>query len=1036
MPTGYRSREPWRIGSEIGWFGRPRVCEWGVRSLRAFQWQRERGRVLRALGVTLVAALASRAAAQEPDFRDVFGKLQPKSAAESLECLQVRRGFRVELVCAEPTVTDPIAIDWGADGRLWVLEMGDYPQGGADGSEEAARWCGRVKYLEDRDGDGRYDASRVFVDDLSYPTGVMAWRAGVLITCAPDILYVHDTDGDGTADRRDVLYTGFVEGNPQHRVNSLRWGLDNWIYGANGDSGGDVRSSKTGAHVDINGRDFRIRPGTGDVEAQTGMAQFSRCRDDWGNWFGGRNLQPSWHYALEDHYLQRNPFLAVSHPCVDLMDPPTCAPVYPISPELPRFNELWTLNRFTASCGMDVYRDDLFGPAFADSYFICEPAYNLVHRSVLFHQGTTFYSRRAPDESQSEFLASRDPWFRPVQVRTGPDGALWVVDMYRLVIEHPDYIPPRWHEQLDFAAGRGLGRIYRVFPQDAQPRAFASLCGLSNVALVAALDDPNGPKRDLVQQLLIERSDRQVVPLLEQLVTGESPPKTRLSALCTLDGLNAVDAPLLLRALGDPCPDVRRHAVRIGESLLDSRTDLQNRVLELVRDPDPQVRMQVAYSLGQWHDPRAGQALADLAQGHADDALLITAVMSSATDYPAEMLERILAQGDPHGSQITLVENLLRLVLASEQVDALTRGLQRIATPVEGRFATWQYQVLAEFADAVEYSGDSLRALHARSDPTLRSALDDTNDLFAAARRDAVDPALEPQRRLQAVRLVGRGLEPQPDDVQLLAGQLVPATPARIQQEIVHVLSVLRPANLPDVLMDAWAQHGPDVRPLILDTLLGELEWTRALLDRIAAGEVAASEIGLVNRNRLLLHSSAEIRQRASALLNPTPPADRLAVIESYREKLAWPANPANGRDVFRKHCALCHRLENEGTAVGPDLLALTDRSAETLLVSILDPNRAVEPRYVEYSALTTSGRAFAGIVVAESGNAVTITDAQAANHVLLRGDLDELVSTGRSLMPVGTEALLNQPQDLLDLIAYLRSVQPDPYGSEAELGK
>ena len=225
------------------------------------------------------------------------------------------------------------------------------------------------------------------------------------------------------------------------------------------------RPQQSGIQVDIHARDFRIRPDTGDLQTQTGMAQYGRCRDDWGNWFGGRNLQPSWHCALEDHYLRRNPYLAPPEACIDLMDPPTCAPVFPISQELPRFNELWTLNRFTASCGLDVYRDDLFGPDFAHSYFVCEPAYNLVHRSVLFPKGTTFFSRRAPQEQTSEFLASTDIWFRPVQARTGPDGGLWIVDMYRLIIEHPEYIPERWHSQLDFLAGRGMGRIYRVLAE-------------------------------------------------------------------------------------------------------------------------------------------------------------------------------------------------------------------------------------------------------------------------------------------------------------------------------------------------------------------------------------------------------------------------------------------------------------------------------------------------------------------------------------------------------------------------------------------
>jgi putative membrane-bound dehydrogenase-like protein len=987
----------------------------------------ELSEALPALCLILVAWLAALGAAQDPPFRELLSKIKPTSPSASLDCLRLRDGFRAELVCAEPLVSDPIAIDWSADGRLWVVEMGDYPQGG-DGRAGSS---GCIKYLEDTDGDGRYDRAHVFLDQLPFPTGVMPWRNGVLITCAPDILYAEDTDGDGKADRREVLYRGFVQGNPQHTVNSLRWGLDNWIYGANGDSGGNVQSLKTGVQVDIHGRDFRIRPDSGDLETQTGMTQYGRCRDDWGNWFGGRNLQPSWHFALEDQYLRRNPYLVVSQACSDLMDPPTCAPVYPISPTLPRFNELWTLNRFTASCGLEVYRDSLFGPDFANSYFVCEPAYNLVHHSVLYRKGTTFYSRRAPEELSSEFLASRDPWFRPVQVRTGPDGALWVVDMYRLIIEHPDYIPARWHDQLDFAAGRGMGRIYRVFPKDAAPRAFTSLTGLSTAALAAALDDPNGPKRDLIQQLLIQRGGAEGVPILQQLLTGNASPKTRLSALCTLDGLGALDGGWLEQALSDRCADVRRHAIRLAEPLLDDQPALQDALVRLVADPDPQVRMQLAYSLGQWHDARAGKALADIAVHDADDALMMAAVMSSATGYPDQMLERLLDSGSPRGSQIALIENLLRLLLEAQQFQPLARGLQRIATPFDGRYETWQCQAIAALVDAIEYRGDSLSGLYRRSDASLRAALETTNALFAAARRDAVDETLDDDRRLQSVRLVGRGLERHADDVQLLAGQLIATTPVPIQRTIVEVLSILKPDDLPEVLLDHWAQHGPEIRPQILDVLLREKKWTLALLDHIAAGDVAASEIGLANRSRLILHNSAEVRRRASALPQATSPADRLAAIEQYRDKLKAPADPARGREVFRKQCAQCHRLENEGTVVGPDLLALTDRSPETLLVSILDPDRAVEPRYVEYSAVTKNGHVYAGIIAAETGNSVTLIDAQAVSHALLRSDLDELVSTGRSLMPSGVEGLLGQPQELLDLIAYLRSVEPDPYGSQ-----
>lgn len=984
------------------------------------KWLRRPGRLTPALLLATVAASvwAAHAIAEDPPFRELLSRIPAQTPTDSLGCLRVREGFRVELMCAEPLVCDPIAIDWGPDGRLWVVDMGDYPLG--PGETPESRGC--VKYLTDTDGDGKYDQSQLFLDKLGFPTGVMPWRDGVLITCAPDILYARDTDGNGRVDRVDVLYTGFGEGNPQHRVNALRWGLDNWIYGANGDSGGTITAASSGIQVDIHARDFRIRPDTGELQTQTGMAQYGRCRDDWGNWIGGRNLQPSWHCALEDHYLRRNPYLVPPEACIDLMDPPTCAPVYPISQELPRFNELWTLNRFTASCGQEFYRDDLFGPDFAHSYFVCEPAYNLVHRSVMHPKGTTFFSRRAPQEQTSEFLASTDIWFRPVQARTGPDGGLWVVDMYRLIIEHPEYIPERWHSQLDFLAGRGMGRIYRVLPKEAAARPIRAISRLPVPEQVRLLDSPNGPVRDQVQQLLVTRYELSARDAVRQLAATSPRAKSRLSALCTLEGLDAIDEPTLLRALDDENPNVRRHAVRLSEPWLATSTALQTRLVAMLADPDAQVRMQLAYTLGEWQDPQAAKALAKIAIGDAEDPLMMAAVMSSATWLPAELLTEVLDQGSPRGAQVALIENLLRLVLEAEEEPALALGLRRLAQSDNDRFAMWQYQVMASLIDAIEDSGSTLQEFSLRSGPELGVALQATAPLFAAARRDMADPSGDPGLRVQAVRLVGRGLDPSDNDVSLLAAQLVATTPYQVQREVVQVLGILRPADLPRLLLEGWSQHSPEIRPQILDVLLRHEDWTVALLDAIAEGSVAANEIGAVNRSRLILHSSANVRRRAAEVLQVATPAPRQAVLDRYRQLVDQPADAAHGREVFRKHCATCHQLEGEGTVIGPDLLALTDRSTDALLVAVLDPNRAVEPRFVEYSAITQAGRIYSGIISSETGNGVTILDAQGESHALLRGELDELISTGRSLMPVGAEELMNQPQDLLDLLAYLRT--------------
>ncbi len=323
----------------------------------------------------------------------------------------------------------------------------------------------------------------------------MPWRNGALVTAAPDILYAEDTDGDGKADKREVLYHGFLEGNPQHRVNSLRWGLDGWVYCAHGDAkGGEIELRKLGEGktAGANNRDFRIRPDEGLLDPQSGTSQFGRSRDDWDNWFGNSNSNPMYQYVLADHYLRRNPHVPAANGRVNVSEQPGAAEVFPASRTIARFNDLYAANRFTSANSTIVYRDELFGPAFVDNAFVSEPVHNLVHREIMRPEGLEFRSRRADDERDREFLASADNWFRPTMLVDGPDGALWIADMYRQTIEHPQWIPQEVQQQIDLRAGADMGRIYRVFPVGAKPRKIPRLDKLSTDELVAALDDSSG----------------------------------------------------------------------------------------------------------------------------------------------------------------------------------------------------------------------------------------------------------------------------------------------------------------------------------------------------------------------------------------------------------------------------------------------------------------------------------------------------------------------------------------------------------------
>ncbi|HSI61531.1 MAG TPA: PVC-type heme-binding CxxCH protein, partial [Candidatus Saccharimonadia bacterium] len=574
----------------------------------------------------------------------------PRSPEESLRALHVKKGFVAELVAQEPMVQDPIFIDWDEKGRMWVVEMADYPLG-MDGNGKPG---GRIKILEDTNRDGVYDKVSLFLDNLQNPTGLAPWKNGVFALAGGEIFFAADTDGDGKADLRETWYTGFNKGNSQHLANGFCWGLDGWFYGANGDSGGKVQSVKGGAVHDLSGRDFRFNPITREFQLQPGKTQSGRWRDDFGNWFGSNNSSLGWHYFMDERYLARNPKLAVPTLRRVLNTRDDNKRVFPVSAQMRRYNWPDAVNTLTSACNAMPYRDTLFGEAYANSIFVCEPANNLVHREVLEQDGISFRSRRPDDELEQEFLASEDPWFRPTMARTGPDGCLYVVDMYRLVLEHPEWIPKQMQAHMDLRAGEDKGRIYRVKPADLEEKRAYPWLGddrlawdpSSNVSMAYNLGSSNGWKADTAQRLLIEREATEAASILATWVEGAAsdppalPESANVRALWTLHMTNGLKASDLVVALRSPQPLTRAHAVRLSEQHL-SNEGLLEVIFELAADPDPRVRLQVALTLGESSDSRIPPILRGLTRWNWEDKDMMAAVLSSVSKHATALAQDI-----------------------------------------------------------------------------------------------------------------------------------------------------------------------------------------------------------------------------------------------------------------------------------------------------------------------------------------------------------------------------------------------------------
>jgi putative membrane-bound dehydrogenase-like protein len=933
----------------------------------------------------------------------------------------VPAGFTLHRAAAEPQVLDPVAFDWDAAGRLWVVEMADYPLG-MDGKGKPG---GRVRVLVDADRDGHYESATVFADGLNFPNGCLTWRDGVIVTAAPEILFLADTDGDGRADRREVLVRGLAEGNQQLRPNGLRWGLDNWVYVASGSPGAASRSTlesvRSGQTLAVGTRDFRFRPDSGALEAAAGPTQFGRNRDDWGHWFGTQNAKPLWHYLLPEHYAARNPFFAGGGLTQPLL--PADVTVHPALPPEKRYHNFHQAGHYTSACGGVVHRDPgLFGQD-EMAAFVCEPFHNLVQRVRLREAGVSFAGEPVV-ESDRDFLTSTDRCFRPVMVRTGPDGCLWVADMQRVMIEHPDWLPPAGREELlpKYRLGDDRGRIYRISRSDAAPAPVPDLRGLDGPALVQQLDSANGFLRDKAHQMLLWRGGGDAVPALRACGRDPSRPLACLHALCVLEGLGRLEAADLLPGLSAAAVGLRENALRLAEPFLRDAAappELRAAVLSCAASAAAKVRFQAALTLGAWPAAEAGAALAGLMIAHVDDPAMLAAVMTSAPTHAAA-LAAAAVQAPPVVLDRVLGP-LAQVALGRGDAAATTSLLAAVdGRPGEVATSARLAAVLGACAvaktDLPTLAAGAAGEAVAREAIRLRTLLDAT--LAFAAGEDA-----PPAERLAAAETATRSPEHRDRAIAILAGWLTPTQPADVQQRVVRACAAAGTDEARGAIAAFWPESSPAVRQAVLDAWISRDAWCLDLLARVRAGEVAPAALDPTTRARLLKHRNREVSELARATLGVAT-GSRAEVIERYRPALTLLGDASRGGAVYRRVCAGCHRHGGEGRAVGPDARTFAAHAPEKLLANILDPNADVQPGYHAFVCALDSGEQIYGIVTGETAASIDIKAADGVETSIPRARIEGLRATNVSLMPEGLEQSLTV-QDVADLIAFLRPPAP-----------
>ena len=951
--------------------------------------------------------------------------------------------LEIRLWASEPDVVDPVAIAFDADGVAYVAECRDYPNGtGPAGAVQSA-----VRRLEDTDFDGRSDRSTVFAAGLSFATSVLPWRDGLLVLAPPQILFLRDTDKDGRADSREVLIEGLARGVSDSLANSLRHHLDGWVHVANGGNGGRLTSRKQlGDPLDIEGMDFAFKPDTGEIRltGETGGG-FGLVFDEWGRAFTTYNINHIQHRFLERYVTRRNTAFPPVSLTASISEHGEMSPIFPISSPSTRPNHPEQAGHFSAAGGMGAGLSSAFPEDLQGSIFVGDVVGNLVHRDRIFRDGPGFRASRGQEESHSEFLASSDPAFRPVAFESGPDGALYIADMQRDVIEHPDYIPAKVRERLDLRAGETRGRIYRVTPKGGLPPFRPIPNEKTPRDWLSTLGHPDLWWRQTAQRKLLEAPPEDALPRLREMAATDGRPLARLHAFWTLKALNSLTLKDYSRALTDGHPGVRENGLILANEIVGSGSDLHPLVVRLATDTDARVRMFAALVVGNLGTDLASGTLRDLYRNDAESRWNRLAALSSMkSSDPRRFLTRFLGEtgfrfaASPGRIQILMELSEMSAALAASNPSDFAWLLEHCDASLsfESRLA-----ILQGVEAGLGRSGPKVRLPEATRGHLARLTIGaKPQEMLLVWRifsqlQIPVGAAFE-RSLAQAVRNLAEDSRPLPSRLQeiplleaapQLATNLLPRLftekeVPEVQAAAFDVLLRLRAVDTVGIVLRSWPTLWPVVKERAIRLLVDRRENHEALLAALESGRIQSGELSLdlEQRRRLLRSPIPAIRARAEKFWKDEEYSNRKAAVEEWIAKLPATGDAGRGSRIFGDLCARCHKLGNVGRHVGPDLAGTAHRSVEDLLSNILDPNMAMNPSFGAYEVERKDGESIIGLMSSQSVDSVVLLQADEQRITVPRTQIKSIRSTGRSLMPEGLEAG-KTPQDLRDLIAFIR---------------
>jgi putative membrane-bound dehydrogenase-like protein len=908
--------------------------------------------------------------------------------AEGLASFRLASGFKIQLVATEPMVSAPVAIAFDEKGRLFVAEMRDYQNRGS-----ASPRLGRIRVLTDPDSEGVYQTSTVYAEDLRWPSALACYAGGLFVLATPDLYYFRDSGGDGPADLKRLVLTGFGgtnTPNPDFLPNSLTWGLDNRFHGVTAGSEGTLTASNWPSRsISLTRSDFAFIPRSLEAFRETGPAESGLTFNDAGRRFVSDHVRPLRLPIYDVRYTDRNPFYAKPSPFLEVASP--ASPV--ISGSTNNTGTPWLAD----VRGTLIYRGRAFPTNYYGNAFIPDPGAHVVQRLTLRENGMTVVAERPAQQEKGEFLISSEASFRPVQAVNGPDGALYIVDM-----QNGD-----------------RGRIYRIVPTNFKPSKPPELAKARTYDLVAALAGSDGWYCDTAARLLYEHQDPAAIPLLSNMLANSRLPLARLRALHALGGVHALRESDVVKALRDSDPRMREQGIRLAEQLISNGSvsaSLWSELKGLTADPALAVRYQLAFTVGETARPDKALVLAQILRRDLNDPWIRNAVLSSLADGAGNLF--LLLAGDVRFRNDPVGHEFLRqLAMMIGTTGRLDEVRQLVAFFAQTQLERLQlFGFAAALSEGLRYTRSSLAAV----DPQGTLQL-----FYAGAFQSAVDTFTPPAVRIEALRFVAAGPGTFPDTGDWLLALCNPQPLDEVRAAAIAALARYDHPGAVAGLLDRWYVFTPALRNYAISAMLMRRSHVPLLVEALARGRIARTDFTPPQLDFLRTYDEPIVSDRVVQLVGPLK-VRQPALVEQFKQAAQLRADPAQGRRTFVARCAGCHRLEGVGSDLAPDLAVAKVKGKEKLLSDILEPSASVESGYETCVIQTFEGENLIGIKVDENPTTVTLRPPRGDTIVCPRLNIQALHMQTWSLMPAGLEQGLSS-QDLANLLEYLMTVPAQP---------